>query len=363
MRTISLALLLPSLALAQAAAPVPLPPPPAGAVRAKPAGKPRLAVLDFTLAGSAHPDLARVLADAAARGAEGKEHQVITQGEVAALLGLERMRQIVGCEDRACLADVAGALDAERLLSGSLTILERTALVTVRIIETRTARTAGRATGTLLDATEKELVDAARRLAHEALTGKKLDTSGVLRISVDRPGAGVTLDGKEIGQSPLREKPRVLEGPHAVTVQKQGFVRWSSTIAVPAGAEVPVEVQLVPIQLMGEQARSRLWTWGWVSAGVAVAGTAAGLTFGKLAGDSYEQYKAATDRTRAVDLHDKTRFRATLANASWGVAGAGALAAAGLLGFAVYSDARAAQVQAGIAPAAGGAGLAVSGRF
>lgn len=362
MRPLALALLVPALAQAQAA-PVPLPPPPAGAVRARAPGKPRLAVLDFTLAGSAHPDLARVLADAAARGAEGKEHQVITQGEVSALLGLERMRQIVGCEDRACLADVAGALDAERLVSGSLTILERTSLLTVRVIETRTARTTGRATGTLLDATEKELVDAARRLAHEALTGKKLDTSGVLRIAVDRPGASVTLDGKEIGQSPLREKPRVLEGPHAVTVQKQGFVRWSSTIAVPAGAEVPVEVQLVPVQLMGEQARSRLWTWGWVSAGVAVAGAAAGATFGKLADDSHSKYKAAATRTAAADLHDKTRFRTTLANVSWGVGGAAALASAGLLGYALYSDAKAAQVQAGVVPAAGGAAAVVAGRF
>jgi hypothetical protein len=284
---------------------------------------------------------------------------------VAALLGLDRMRQILGCtDDQGCLADAAGALDAERLLSGSLTILERTALLTVRVIDARKGRTVSRTTATLLDATEKELVDGARRLAHEAVTGQRLDTSGRLRISVDRPGASVTLDGKGIGDSPLREAPRVLEGPHAVTVQKQGYVRWSSTVSVPPGAEVPVEVELVPIRLMGEQARSRLWSWGFVSAGVAVAGSGAAIVFGRMADDSYARYKRATSRTQAVDLHDQTRLRATLANVSWGVAGAAAVGAAGLLGYAVISDARAAdQASAALVPLPGGAALAVGGRF
>jgi hypothetical protein len=363
-------LLAPLLAAAQGK-PVPLPPPPAAATQApapgptRKAAKPRLAVLDFTLAGSAHPDLARVLSDGAARGAEAGDHQVITQGEVAALLGLERMRRIVGCaEDQGCLAEMAGALDADQLLSGSLTILERTALVTVRLIDTgKGGRTLARATATLLDATEKELVDASRRLAHEVVTGKRLDTSGRLRVEVDRPRATVTLDGKEIGQSPLREVPRVLEGPHSVVVQKPGFVRWSSTVSVPAGAEVPVEVQLVPIQLMGEQARSRLWSWGFVSAGVAVAAATGGAVFGKMASDSYSRYKQATSRTQALDLHDQTRQRATLANVSWAVAGAAALGAGGLLGYALVSDARAAEASAALAPVPGGAALAVAGRF
>ena len=264
---------LPTRAAPAAPAPLPRPAPaaapatPAPGIAPRPAGKLRLAILDFTLAGSAHPDLSRVLADGAARGAEGGENlQIITQGEVAAVLGLDRLRQLLGCsDDQRCLSETAGSLDADRLLSGSLTILERTALVTVRLIDAPKGRTLARATATLLDATEQELVDAARRLAYEVVTGKRLDTSGVLRLRVDRPGAVVTLDGKELGRSPLPSAPRVLEGPHTVMVQKDGYVRWSTTVSVPPGGEVPVEVQLVPIRLLGEQARSRLWSWAWAS--------------------------------------------------------------------------------------------------
>ncbi len=365
--------------------PAPAAPAPAAPAAAAPAGpraaKPahRLAVLDFALAGSAHPDLARVLSDAAAAGAAAAapDHQVLSQGEVVALLGLERTRQMLGCaDDQGCQADLAGALDSDRLLSGALTILERSALVSVRLLDVKRSRTLGRANATLLDASERELVDAARRLAHEALTGRRLDTTGVVRVLVDRPGATVTLDGKALGETPLREAVRVPEGPHAITVQKPGFVRWSTTVAVAAGQTVPVEVDLIPIQLLGEQARSRLWTWGWVSTGVAGAAAVSGAWFGSQAQKSHRDYQRATVRSEAVDLADQTRSQSMIANVSWGVSGVAALGAGYLLYSAMVEDARAAMpaeprppltpgppMAAGAVPVPGGALVTVGGRF
>lgn len=375
--------------LAVAAAEVPLPPPPASLAEVKPAARPaelhRLVAPDFALAGSAHPDLARVLAEAAAAGAAAAGgHQVLSQGEIVALLGLDRTRQMLGCgEDQGCQVDLASALQSDRLLSGSLTILDRTSLLTVRLIDVKKGRTLARTTATLLDATEPELVDGARRLAQEAITGKRVDSSGVLRIAVSRPGATVTVDGKSLGETPLKEAPRVLEGPHTITVQRQGYVRWSSTVAVTAGQTVPVEVDLVPIQLLGEAARSRLWTWGWVSAGVAGAATASAVYFGLQSRQSHDDYQAATSRSEAVALADQTRSQAMVANVSWGVAGAAALGAGWLLYSAMVEDARAALPEepakpgkkaasaaaaspalvAGAAPVAGGGLLTVAGRF
>jgi hypothetical protein len=358
MRTLLLALLLPTAALAQDQAGTP----PAKAARPVH----RLAVLDFTLAGSAHPELARVLSDAAAQGAAASpETQVLSQGDIAALLGHEKTRQMMGCsEDQGCLVELAGALDSDRLLAGSLTILERTSLLSVRLLDVRKSRTLARVNATLLDATERELVDAARRLAHEAVTGERLDTTGVIRLSIDRPGATVTLDGRSLGLSPLAEQPRVLEGPHAITVQKSGFVRWSTTVVVAAGQTVPVEVELVPVQLMGEAARSRLWTWGWISAGVAVAATGSAIYFSHQAEESHAAYQAATTRSQAVALHDQTQQQATLANVSWGIAAAGTIAAGTLLVTAMVQDAAAANAPVATAiPVPGGAMLAVGGRF
>lgn len=353
------ALLALALAASGAAAEPPAPPPASGATGI---GKVRLAVLDFTLAGSAHPDLARVLSDGAARGAEGSDYVIVTQGEVVAVLGLDRLRQLLGCNDDRCLSETSQALDAERLLSGSLTILERTALLTVRLIDTRQGRTLARASTSLLDATEKELVDAARRLSFEVITGRRLDTSGVLRLQADRPGAVVTLDGKEIGRTPLAGSQRVLEGPHTIVIQKDGYVRWSTTVSVAAGGEVPVEVQLIPIKLLGEQARSRLWYGGYAATGVAVVALGGGLLFNKLAQDSYSKYKSATTRTDATRYHDDTRQRATLASVSWGVAGVAAVSAGTMFILALRADARAAEApRMAVVPA--GDGVVVRGEF
>ena len=325
----------------------------------------RVVVLDFALAGSAHPDLARALADAAAAEA-GKVPglQVISQGEVVSLLGLERSKQMLGCsEDQGCMVELAGALNAERLLSGAVTVIEHTTLITVRLLDVRKSRTLNRAAATLLDATEAELMDAARRLAHEAVTGRKLDTTATIRVAVDRPGAQVSLDGKDLGLSPVPAQ-RVLEGPHQVVVQRKGFVRWSSTVSVAAGAEVPVQVQLVSVQLLTEGARSRLWTWGWMATGVAVAATGSGILFGRMAQSSYDDYTRATTRSQAMSLHDTARQRATFANVSWAVAGASGAAAATMLVWAAVADARAAaELAVAPAPLDGGGMVALGGRF
>jgi hypothetical protein len=124
----------------------------------------------------------------------------------------------------------------------------------------------------------------------------------------------------------------------------------------------------VPVQLLGEAARSRLWTWGWVSAGVAVAAGGSGIYFGVQANKSYDAYKLATVRTRAVDLHDKAKQQATIANVSWAVAGASAVAAGGLLVGALLQDAAAAAPPTGKTTAVpvllpGGAMVAVGGSF
>src|SRR5438045_2465034 len=48
--------------------------------------------------------------------------QVTTKGEIASLLGFERQRQLLGCstDQASCLAELAGALGVDGLISGSI---------------------------------------------------------------------------------------------------------------------------------------------------------------------------------------------------------------------------------------------------
>src|SRR5262249_52636242 len=46
--------------------------------------------------------------------------KAITKNDIQALLGLERMKDALGCGDVSCLAEIGGALGADRLMSGTL---------------------------------------------------------------------------------------------------------------------------------------------------------------------------------------------------------------------------------------------------
>ena len=51
--------------------------------------------------------------------------QVISQQDIATMLGLERQKQLMGCADdsTSCLAELSGALGARFVMSGTLTRL------------------------------------------------------------------------------------------------------------------------------------------------------------------------------------------------------------------------------------------------
>ncbi|MBK7860338.1 MAG: hypothetical protein IPJ65_17350 [Archangiaceae bacterium] len=58
----------------------------------------------------------------------------ITATEIAALLGLERQRQLLGCSDDSCKGDLMASLGVDGLLVGSVTRLDKSYQLDVRIL-------------------------------------------------------------------------------------------------------------------------------------------------------------------------------------------------------------------------------------
>lgn len=82
---------------------------------------------------------------------------VITAADVADVLGLERQRQLLGCADNgaSCAAELAGAMGADAVLSGSLAKAGGSYVVTLRGVNTASGQAFATATGRLK--TEEEL--------------------------------------------------------------------------------------------------------------------------------------------------------------------------------------------------------------
>ncbi len=96
--------------------------------------------------------------------AEGRL-RVITQAELGALIGMERQRELLGCnsDESSCTAELAGALNADALLFGSVAKVGAVYAVTIKVVS-RKAELLAQATAR---SEESGLFDTLARLAHE----------------------------------------------------------------------------------------------------------------------------------------------------------------------------------------------------
>jgi len=244
----------------------PAAPPPAGLTRTR---IPRMLVLDFTVRGEAPADLAKTLTDAAVREvARAGGHQVLSQADVLAQLGVERQRMFMGCSaDRSCMAEIAGAIDADRTLSGSVTDLGNGYLVTASVMDARKIATVGGAEETLRSQRPDELLESVKRVVYRAVTGRAREGQAVIEFDVAAVAARVLLDGVEIGRGPFQDTRRVSEGSHRVVVAKEGYATWENVFNLEVGGRAHVAPQLVAVGGAG-----KLMGWSAVAAGVAAVG-------------------------------------------------------------------------------------------
>lgn len=79
--------------------------------------------------------------------------RVISSKEIVTLIGLERQRQLMGCnEDTSCMAEIASALGSDLVASATVGKVGSTYLVSVRLIDGRSSRTVARANAEANDA-------------------------------------------------------------------------------------------------------------------------------------------------------------------------------------------------------------------
>lgn len=101
------------------------------------AGDATVAVPEFRLVGI-DATLGGVYVDRFATQLSAPRLEVTTQRDIQQLLGFERQKQLLGCADdgSSCLAELAGALGVQALVSGSVAKTESGYLVTLRLLRT-----------------------------------------------------------------------------------------------------------------------------------------------------------------------------------------------------------------------------------
>jgi len=70
--------------------------------------------------------------------------RVIGQSDIDAMLGLERQKDLLGCDDAGCMADIGGALGVDYVITIAVARVEDEWLVATKLIDIGAARVEGR---------------------------------------------------------------------------------------------------------------------------------------------------------------------------------------------------------------------------
>ncbi len=152
---------------------------------------------------------------------------VIGQGEINAMLAVEKQRDVLGCSGEvSCLAEIGGALGADHLTVGSIGRIGNVYLLTLKLVDTRRAVTVRQISEKIDGGAERLIAATAQWGAHLVDPAK---VAGVGYIDI-RGSGDVSVDGKAAGPAPVRHYA-VMPGPVRI-VWQQGSERAERTVDV-----------------------------------------------------------------------------------------------------------------------------------
>lgn len=210
------------------------------------AEKPRMMVLELVRLGDVPADVGRVISEAAtAELARRGVFAVMSQAEMATLLGVERQRELLGCGDSSCFTELAGAVGARFVLSGSIGRLGDAYQLSLQALDTVRAQPLGRATRIAKDL--KELTATLPwALAEATATPLPPAPSPILPFGLVGLGAAAAVGGVVLGfqafsreelmmnelnlsetQAGLQLKPATYYREEAARVQEQKIIAGS----------------------------------------------------------------------------------------------------------------------------------------
>jgi hypothetical protein len=127
---------------------------------ARGARKVKVALLPLTALGGVPPETAQLLGDTLAGELRRRPGvSVLTQADLSALLGVEKTRQMLGCTDSGCFAELGGALGADRIVHGSIGRVGDSLLVNLSALDPRRGTTIASVSERLRGAREEAFLD------------------------------------------------------------------------------------------------------------------------------------------------------------------------------------------------------------
>lgn len=206
---------------------------------------------------------------------------LVSREEIARLLEHAADKQALGCAVEAeCLVELGQALQADKLVAGSLGRLGGTYVLTLQLLDVKAARVDKRVERSLSGAADG-LLNEARSATRQLVSELLAERAGTLTVQGTEKGADVFLDDVLIGTTPLPAF-QLAGGWHRIRVEKRGFVPFARDWRVTPHEAATLPYALVPsaefIAAYTRKAKTyRGLAYGFSALALASLGTAIGL--------------------------------------------------------------------------------------
>jgi len=235
------------------------------AVPAQAAKKTKIAVLDVRAVGTFDPKSIEGLSTLIASELSRSEQVEVTSGsDIRAMIGFDRERQLLGCSETGCLAEIGGALGVDYLRSTAVSQIGGVWLLTLSLLDVGRAKANKRITKRC-DAA-KDLIDASIQAVSEVMDA--LHPSSAAVATITRPPPETTGQPPPVEQPPVKPEPvEPTSGQAAVKPDPVEPAR-GATQTTPARAP---STAVATTQTQAPEAPSNLGSWLMVGGGAAVA--------------------------------------------------------------------------------------------
>jgi hypothetical protein len=164
--------------------------------------KARVAVMPVKAGVGVDGQIAALVTDALVAELTDRGLVAITSKDVETALGFERQRQMLGCGEEGCMAQIAGALGVDRVIFGDIAQVQGLTVFSVQIFNTRSGSVDRRFHERMRGGDAEDLLDATERAAAELFPGTTRTGTASRRRSIlttgGRPLALVMRGGVDV---------------------------------------------------------------------------------------------------------------------------------------------------------------------
>lgn len=227
----------------------------------------KFAVLEFTVKGLPKETQTTFSAAVAAEIGRRPGYSVISKADIDAMLGFDRQKQALGCDDVSCLAEIGGALGVDKLVSGQVTQLgEGQTLISLQLLNTKRATVESRVS-TKWEGTSSELLRVLEMLAQDLVLLPAERQVGAVQVVAAPKGAEVYVDNELKAVAPTSVAKDISLGVHTLRISSSGYDDLKTVVALKNGEILKIDGKLR--ELPSPPVYTRWWFWTIIGSVVA----------------------------------------------------------------------------------------------